>query len=181
MMIGNRQERKEFESFEQYGSVHCDVIYHTVMPGVSIDQKGCIEYDKILRWKNHKIFVEEKIRDGIYNDILVELVQDASTCTLGWFYTMRPADTRFVYTMFNGQGGDLVTAVNWKHEDLVSFLSDKSMWRFTRPHISYRGMGLTVNLAIPCDILFRESIIKEFGVDLNEVNQEAKRRLKQSA
>ena len=125
--------------------------------GIEIDSTdGKYHYDKrgthakrdLLIEEKHRRYDPDKFRE-VPDDILIEVMQDASTGQQGWFWfpVDRDPDTMFVYSQFYGEM--FVRAFVWRHQDMRIWLRDMKNWACIRPHVSMEGRGLTLNLLIP--------------------------------
>jgi hypothetical protein len=150
------------EEFEEWAS---DYLNEHIYPRYKIEidnVDGKYHYDKLGTHAKCDVLIEEKHRRfdpdkfrKVPDDLLVEVLQDASTGQLGWFWFPpdRHANTMFVYSQFYGDV--LVRAITWMHSDMRGWVADAQNWKHIRLHKSTKGKGLTVNLVIP---------IKELGM-----------------
>lgn len=149
----------DFEQFERECQPVMDMFYaqrgHEI-----VTRKGTKKYDLILKINGAATdWIEEKFRNQVRGDLLVEMVQDFATFTRGWFY--ETACTHLHYVMCDETRVPFVLYrvdfPDFKRWLLASYLKSKRQptWR-----LSVRGWGLTLNLVVP---------IKDIPADLYQV------------
>ena len=156
------QEKKDFYKFETDVQKILDRWY--IKRNHTVDRTGaCKEFDCIL---DNDIKVEEKIRDGLFNDILIEIIQDLITFAPGWAITTK--SDYIHYVMCFNKFPLRLYRINWKkfrpwYFDI--YLKNNKQGRYI---ISQRGWGLTLNMLVPINDI-EESCIVEYKLgDVNE-------------
>lgn len=138
----DREQARRYSEFEMRMQPKLDQYYK--YRGFNIERRPTKEYD----CKLNSVTVEEKIRTSVYQDILIEILQDLVKHTLGWFYTTN-ADYLYYAMCMNGDISEL-HMIQWpqfKHWCLSKYWPDKGM--HGKYLISPKGIGLTLNLKIP--------------------------------
>lgn len=92
-------------------------------------------------------FVEEKFRNGIFHDVLIELLQDVCSGERGWFYHTECEHLHYVFCLNDvPQFYYRIWWPEFKRWFLEVWLPSKS---FPASPVSKRGYGLTQNIAVP--------------------------------
>jgi hypothetical protein len=108
------------------------------------------DWDRTVKFKNITYKIEEKARIGIWDDILIELLEDVTTGDLGWYYQTK-AD-KLIYCMFLDRDKEIPSRVySIALLDIKKYISENSSV-FEHPKLSYKGYGLTLNIFVPLDI-----------------------------
>lgn len=153
----SQDEYNTFVVFEKEGQVWLDTFYKT--KGYTPDRTSASwHYDVVLNNQKHLFKVEEKIRDRVRNDCLIELLQDVtppfSGGKLGWLYVIQ-ADY-IIYAMKNNQDF-VVYKINVKRlkEKFSGILDESIDFR-----VSKKGRGITLNLVVGWGVLEEKGIAK---------------------
>ncbi len=153
----NREEVNKYFEFEKSMNTYMDKYYKNL--GFSIDWDGNKEYDCILHKENKSpVKVELKYRKKIYNDILVEVIQDMKTNHPGWLYT---SNSRYLHYVICTKKPEYYYSLKFKlfkkwffehiKSNKVSFI------------ISKKGWGLTLNMPISV-FKIPDNIIKKIDI-----------------
>lgn len=123
------------------------------------------KHDLLLRMKTRSILVEEKFRQTIWSDFNIELLGDVvppliTQATqkfvrqkIGWFYY---CDADYILYSMNdsplAESPERVYFINMKkmHENFADFIKQGV---YSIPRINLTGIGYSLNLAIPWDVL----------------------------
>ena len=139
---------KRFRKFEDTIGIWLDAFYKKrgATKVVRIEGPANKDYDKLVTRPDRIWKVEEKARSWIWNDLLVEIIQDTATDAPGWIYTSR-CDV-IVYAMARGLQAVKPEKV-WviKFNPLKEFVL-KHLDKFP-DRISDKGWGTTLNKCIP--------------------------------
>jgi len=115
------------------------------------NRKGNFERDLVLVDKQNKpLDVEEKYRSKDWGDLLVELTQDMVKNSPGWFYTEKP--DILSYIIHNNIHPAIIYWI-WfeKFRDwMFKYLASVGQANIV---ISPKGIGLTLNIAIPWKLI----------------------------
>ena len=153
--------------FEERMNVYMEKLYR--LCGYGIIWNGDKQKDVTLIVDGEKQLVEHKYRrcpKTIWDDILVEIMQDMVSHNLGWIYVCG-ADSLH-YVICPGE----------KNNEYISYYYDIDMrkfkawlgeWlkinRYPKYITSLEGYGVTLNLAVPLDEI-PEALIKRYDYDL---------------
>jgi len=147
------QEKKEFYEFEKDVQNILDQYY--IKRNHTVDRSGaCKEFDCIL---DDKEKVEEKIRDGLFNDILIEIIQDIITFQPGWGITTK--SDYIHYVMCLNKLPIRLYRIDWKIFKPWYFDFLKT-YRHGKYIISPKGWGLTLNMLISINDIDKSCIVK---------------------
>jgi len=115
--------------------------------GYTVDRSGaCKGFDCILTNASGSQKIEEKIRGGAYNDLLIEWVQDLETFAPGWMHETKCDHIHYVFTL----NQEITKVIRLNYESFrdwyLKYLASNNHGSYI---ISPRGWGLTLNLLIP--------------------------------
>ena len=153
----NREEVNKYFEFEKSMNPYMDKYYKNL--GFSIDWDGNKEYDCILHKENKSpVKVELKYRKKIYNDILVEVMQDMKTNHPGWLYT---SNSRYLHYVICTKKPEYYYSLKFK-------LFKKWLFEHIKSNkasfiISKKGWGLTLNMPISV-FEIPDNIIKKIDI-----------------
>lgn len=135
-------EVKKYTAFEGLMQKQLDTWYAS--RGFTVDRTiACKQYDCLVG----RFRVEEKIREGVKHDVLIEIIQDLPSKNLGWFYT---CDCDYLHYVFTSENR-LIKILSFRFIEFKSWLLS-IYWTgklFGEYQISTKGFGLTLNLVIP--------------------------------
>jgi len=101
------------------------------------------------------VLVDEKVRNGEFNDFLLELIQDIKTGNLGWFFGIK--DWVLYGSWLNSDYPSSLYLI--KIKELREYIYNLSGLFKTR--ISSRGWGITWNLILSWDKLLNKNIAEK--------------------
>jgi len=137
----NQKEKKAFLDFEKEIQNNLDKYY------LSRNHKILRDPDKLHDLKIDGIDVEEKIRDGIFSDAAIEIVQDLISGDIGWF---TKTECKFLhYIMCLEYKPIYLYRINWdkfKNWMIDEFLPKHKIGKYC---YSSRGWGATINILVP--------------------------------
>ena len=134
------KEKRELFAFEKENQKLLDAFY--ISRGHTVDRsQACKKFDCIIDGK----LIEEKIRDGIKNDILIEMIQDIITFAPGWYFETGCDYLHYVF-IENKKIAKLYR-INWQKfvDWYEGYLSKKIFGNYL---ISNKGWGITLNLIL---------------------------------
>ena len=138
----SREEVDKNFDFEKSMNPYMDKYYKKL--GFSIDWNGNKEYDCILHKENKSpVKVELKYRKQIFNDILVEIIQDIETNHPGWLYT---SDSRYLHYVICTPLPKYYYSIKFKLFKKLFFENIKI--KKIKFILSKKGWGLTLNIPI---------------------------------
>lgn len=150
-MDGNPGEIK-FD-LEKKASSFLDMLYCKLGGEVIKDAPKRVfdDWDKIVKFENITYKIEEKARIGIWNDLLIELIEDLKTGDLGWFYQTK-AD-KIIYSFFESEEAEEPTTIYvLSVEKMKNFIFENIKELIKKSKVSSKGYGLTLNIFIPLNI-----------------------------
>lgn len=109
------------------------------------------DWDKIVKFEHITYKIEEKARIGLWDDLLVELIEDLKTGDLGWFYQTK-AD-KIIYSFFETEESPepkVIYALSVIDMKQYVFSNMKELIMESR--LSPKGYGLTLNVFIPLEL-----------------------------
>ena len=153
--------------FEERMNVYMERLYR--LCGYGIIWNGDKQKDVTLIVDGEKQLVEHKYRrcpKTIWDDILVEIMQDMVSHNLGWIYVCGADSLHYVIC----QGEENNEHVSYYYDiDMRKFKAWLFEWLKTKRYPKYitslAGYGITLNLAVPLDEI-PEGIIKRYDYDL---------------
>jgi hypothetical protein len=134
-------EKQEFYKLEREIQGLLDDWY--LSRGYAVDRSlACRKFDCMLQGRR----IEEKIRDGVRDDVLIEIVQDLRTNAPGWFYTTGCHYLHYVFT----EQRKLALILRFRYKKFKAWLLDE-YWQkpFGKYQVSVKGWGVTLNLVVP--------------------------------
>lgn len=141
-------EYGEFQALEERWQPWMDELYGRLGFTV-VSRQGNRRRDLVLSFNGTQYRVEEKYRDGIYDDLLIEFVQDMASQNWGWYYAEQM--DRLVVPMHPDKQTEpkVVYSANWP--ELKRWLQKDYLPHTTWPKamISPRGYGITLNILVP--------------------------------
>ena len=145
--------RAESENFEKYVQEnYLDAFYQEHCGYTIIDRQGKIGYDLIVEKHGKKFTIEEKIRKRQpADDILIEIMQDVDSGTRGWIHHCQADMLVYVWCDKERRATDYARI---KYKQFRLWLME--YWakrKHADAYISPDGQGLTINLAIPLDVI----------------------------
>jgi len=154
---------KEFVVREKAAQVGVDQWYAS-RGWTSARDKACKLFDCVLSRGVNQHTVEEKFRSRIRDDILIELIQDANTGELGWFFT---TGCDYLHYIMAGEGGrTILYRIEWPGFK-AWLLQDPKRFEYGTK-VSADGYGMTINIVVPIKVI-PETIIQWFdyanGID----------------
>ena len=101
--------------------------------------------------------IDEKVREGEFDDLLIEVVQDMITGNLGWFFSKKD-------WILYGSWQDIESIYPSslylvKSEELKNYIC--RLDGFIKTCISKKGWGITWNLSLEWDWLLKENIAEK--------------------
>jgi len=138
---------------EEKASAFLDMLYCNLGGEVIKDapKRKFDDWDKIVRFEQITYKIEEKARIGLWDDLLVELIEDLRTGDLGWFYQTK-AD-KIIYCFYESKEAEKPKAVYaFSVEKMRSFVFEHAKDLIRKSNISSKGYGLTLNIFIPLTI-----------------------------
>ena len=153
--------------FEERMNVYMERLYR--LCGYGIIWNGDQKKDVTLIIDGKKQLVEHKYRrftKRIWNDILVEIMQDMVSHNLGWIYICGADCLHYVVC----QGEENNEYVSYYYDiDMSKFKAWFFNWLKIEQYPKYRtslaGYGVTLNIAVPLDVIPKD-IIKRYDYDL---------------
>lgn len=140
------QEKQDFFKFEREIQKLLDEWYER--RNHKIDRsRSCKQFDLIM---DDKFKIEEKIRDCIRDDLLIEIVQDLVTKAPGWFTETECDYLHYVFT--KDRKPIKIVRLNWP-DFKVWFIEYLSINKFIQAQISTKGWGCTINLILPINCI----------------------------
>lgn len=155
-------EKQEFIKFERKIQRQLDDWYKSKgwMPDRTV---SCRHFDLTLNGTT----VEEKIRQEIHSDILVEIIQDMVTNDPGWFYV---SDAKLLHYVF-AMDSNLEKLLCLNLPEFKKWL--KNDWWHNHLSGSYKistkGWGLTLNLVVPINYI-PDGLIHIYDSFTNQLN-----------
>jgi len=147
------EKKKHFEFFlPYYEGKNWQVIEDNINGNCPIDWDVKLEV-----FVNQFVLVDEKVRNGEFNDFLLEIIQDLKTGKLGWFFGKKDY-------IFYGSWIDLESVYP---SSLYSVNSNKlkeyldGLDRFIKTCISKKGWGNTWNIKLEWSELLEKGIAKK--------------------
>ena len=120
----------------------------------SAPQRKFDDWDKIVEFENITYKIEEKARTGIWEDLLIEIVEDLKTGDLGWFYQTK-AD-KIVYAFYEDEKQEKPHSVYaLSVEKMKNYFFENSKNLIRKSNISPRGYGLTLNIFLPLNLAIK--------------------------
>ena len=147
------ERKKHFEFFLPYYKEK-----NFIVDKDNIDGNCAIDWDVRLEiFANKFILIDEKARQGDFNDCLVEIIQDMKTGKLGWLFGKKD-------WILYGSWADKETAYPSslyliKSKELKQYINDKD--GFTKTCISKKGWGITWNIVFFWNDLVNKKIAKK--------------------
>lgn len=154
MNIGGKSPKNEWD-IERENIPYANKLYKKW--GWEYYRPNEITHDVVIIGKNgKKLPTEEKFRVGIWDDILIEIVQDMRglggdiSKALGWFYTERMVLFHYFMGCETGKGPKFLYRFDWSKVKpwIWKRLEDTSFHKF---QTSNEGYGLTLNLVVPIE------------------------------
>jgi len=157
-------------AFEKRMNLYMEKLYKFYGFGIIWD--GDRQKDLTLIKDGKKQLIEHKYRyfpDKVFDDILVEIMQDMKTHNLGWIYGCG-AD-RLYYVICQGEINN--EYVSYYYDiDMPKFKEWLFGWLKIEKRPQYRtsliGYGITLNIAVPLDIIPDKIIIKKNYIIKND-------------
>lgn len=155
-------EKKQYKVFEVLIQQQLDDWYESKRYSVDRSQ-ACREFDCILRGQR----VEEKIRNGVKHDLLIELIQDLETNDPGWFYTSNCDFLHYIFT----SNGKLIRLLRFNSKFLKQWLLTTYWLKpFGDYQVSNMGYGLTLNLVVPLADIPKELMsVYDIGIEIGRL------------
>jgi len=141
------QEKIAFYEKEREGQRLLDLYY--ISRKHEVDRSGsCKDFDCILD-RTEK--VEEKIRSKERKDLLIEVIQDMSTYSPGWFYETKCDYLHYVF--MNDTGTKITSFYRFDWPKLKGWFIGKYLKtkHFPESIVSTKGWGITLNISVPID------------------------------
>lgn len=166
--------KKELIDFERRMQEQMNAFYKS--KGFTIDRSQAnTEFDVILDYgandQKRDSYVEEKFRhfnrlENVYDDQLIEIVQDIKTGNLGWYYTTRADSIFYIICVANKPRYmyklNLLEFKNW----FISWLENQG---YVRCAISTKGWGITLNIIVPNKEIIPGLDLKR--IEINPINE----------
>lgn len=143
----NAQQVSESFGHERMMQPMADAFY-TGRGHVVETRKGTQEFDLVLLTKgNRRELIEEKFRGAVWDDVLVEIVQDLASGDLGWLYHCQ-SDYLHYFMCPNWQYIEAMYRIKWQpfRKWLIEEYMPNRRLKFV---ISRQGYGLTLNISVP--------------------------------
>ena len=155
------KDSKEFQferkkHFEFYLPFYEQRNWQIIQDNIDSGQKN--DWDvKLETFVGQFITIDEKARMGEFDDLLVEMIQDVKTESLGWFFSKKD-------WILYGSWKDIESVYPSslyliKSEELKNYIC--GLDGFIKTCISKKGWGTTWNLSLEWDWLLKENIAKK--------------------
>jgi len=137
--------------------------------GYSSDRTtSCKQYDLRLYKNDYSYLVEEKFNftDREYKDMIVELIQDAKSGDLGWFYHVKCDRLHWFYCPVDRiSRPNVLYSIDWFY--FKDYVFDR-MKEWVSMHFNDQGYGLTLNMRVCLADLVSEGIANKY--ELNQLS-----------
>jgi len=150
-MVGNHGAIR-FD-LEKKASAFLDMLYCSLGGEIIKDapKRKFDDWDKVVKFENITYKIEEKTRVGLWEDLLVELIEDLKTGDLGWFYQTK-AD-KIIYCFYESEKAKEPESIYaLSVEKMRNFVFEHTKKLIRKSNISSKGYGLTLNIFIPLTI-----------------------------
>jgi hypothetical protein len=133
--------------------------------GIIIDRSNsCKQYDLRMSQNGTSYLVEEKFNftDRNYNQMIVELIQDAKTGDLGWFYHVKCDHLFWFYCPSDRRSRpNLLYVIDWLYFKDYVF---ERMEEWVYMHFNDKNYGLTLNIPINLTDILKEGIADRYDM-----------------
>ena len=147
------EKKKHFEFFIPYYNEKNWIIHRD---NINSDCKN--DWDVRLEvFAGEYVCVDEKVRIGEYNDLLLELIQDIETGNLGWFYSKK--DWILYGSWSNIESISPSSLYIVKANKLKEYIN--TLDGFIKTCISKKGWGNTWNIVLYWDELIKKDIAEK--------------------
>lgn len=160
----NNQEKYSFFDFERKVQLRLDEFY--ISRGRSPDRTQADEFHDVILdgWK-----IEEKIRGGIWPDVLIEISQDIVSGAIGWFGKTKCDYLHYVFCPDDKTPVPIILYrikwVTFKEWFIKSYLPAHKSGKYI---YSDRGWGATINIPVQISLI-PETIINKYKIETDGI------------
>jgi len=164
---------KPFFDFEEEMDVFMEKYYKS--KGCKVYKNGDTQKDITLSYNGIKTSIEHKYRKVIYNDVLVEIIQDVKSNNSGWLYGCGAEKLNYIICQ---PVEEIMQPIYFHKIEFESFRNWFFKWYKIEKHPEHRtckdkGYGLTLNVVVPLnkipEIIIEKRIIIKNDKDLHPV------------